>query len=64
MQWAKRDIPEIDGWLDIRLGQMETILAEREWLVGDRLTLADLVIADVLRVNLVRAYGHRPASEA
>ena len=64
MQWAKKDIPEIDGWLDNRLGQMEAILAEREWLVGDCFTLADLVVADVLRVDLVRAHGDRPASEA
>ncbi|WP_299844566.1 glutathione S-transferase family protein [uncultured Jannaschia sp.] len=64
MQWAKKDVPEIDGWLDNRLGQMETILAERDWLVGDRFTLADLVVADVLRVDLVRAHGDRPASEA
>ena len=64
MQWAKKDIPEIDGWLDNRLGQMEAILAERDWLVGDCFTLADLVVADVLRVDLVRKHGDRPASEA
>lgn len=64
MQWAKKDIPEIDGWIDNRLAQMESILAARDWLVGDRFTLADLVIADVLRVDLVRAHGDRPASEA
>lgn len=64
MQWSKKDVPEIDGWLDNRLAQMEAILAGRDWLVGDRFTLADLVIADVLRVDLVRAHGDRPASEA
>ena len=64
MQWAGKDIPEIDGWLDNRLGQMETILADRGWLVGDRFTLADLVVADVLRVDLVRNHGDRPAAEA
>ena len=43
---------------------MEVILAERDWLVGDCFTLADLVVADVLRVDLVRKHGDRPASEA
>ncbi|MGR3248693.1 MAG: glutathione S-transferase family protein [Paracoccus sp. (in: a-proteobacteria)] len=64
MQWAKKDIPEIDGWLDNRLAQMEAVLSARDWLVENRFTLADLVIADVLRVDLVRAHGDRPASEA
>lgn len=64
LQWSKKNVPEIDGWLDNRLGQMETVLTEREWLVGDRFTLADLVVADVLRVDLVRKHGDRPSSEA
>lgn len=64
LQWSKTDVPAIGDWLDSRLSQMEAVLAEREWLVDDRFTLADLVIADVLRVNLVRKHGTRPASEA
>ena len=64
LQWSKKDIPEITGWLDNRLAQMEAILTECEWLVGNRFTLADLVMADVLRVDLVRTRGDRPASEA
>jgi len=64
LQWSKKDVPEIDGWLDNRLAQMETVLTEREWLVGDHFTLADLVVADVLRVDLVRKHGDRPSSEA
>lgn len=64
LQWSKEDVPAITGWLDNRLAQMETVLADREWLVAGRFTLADLVIADVLRVDLVRKHGKRPASEA
>lgn len=64
LKWSKQDVPAITGWLDNRLTQMESVLAHREWLVGDRFTLADLVIADVLRVDLVRKHGDRPASEA
>ena len=51
-------------WLAKRLGQLETVLGAREWLVADRFTVADLLMADVLRVPSVRAFGDRPASEA
>lgn len=51
-------------WAKSRLDQLEKVLSEREWLVADRFTVADLLMADVLRVAKVRAYGDRPASEA
>ena len=40
------------------------MLAGRTWLAADRFTVADLLMADVLRVPKVRARGVRPASEA
>lgn len=52
------------GWLASRLDQLEKVLSEREWLVADRFTSADLLMADVLRVSKVRALGGRPATEA
>lgn len=52
------------GWMGKRLGQMERVLSEQEWLVAERFTVADLLMADVLRVSLVRAFGDRPATEA
>lgn len=52
------------GWMDMRLQQLENVLSEREWLAADRFTVADLLMADVLRVSDVRAYGERPATEA
>lgn len=52
------------AWLDRRLAHMEAVLNEREWLVADRFTVADLMMADVLRVPDVRARGDRPATEA
>jgi len=52
------------GWMEKRLGQMEQVLSAREWLVGDRFTVADLLMADVLRIPKVRAYGDRPVTEA
>jgi len=55
---------ELTGWMRQRLDQLEAILGEREWLAADRFTVADLLMADVLRVPEVRAFGSRPASEA
>lgn len=52
------------GWMDKRLGHMERVLGEREWLAAGRFTVADLLMADVLRVPDVRAFGDRPATEA
>lgn len=52
------------GWLGKRLQQLEEVLRGRAWLVADRFTAADLLMADVLRVKDVRAFGDRPASEA
>ncbi len=52
------------GWLSQRLDHLERILGEREWLAAGRFTVADLLMADVLRVEKVRAFGDRPASEA
>lgn len=54
----------LSGWLDSRLAHMETIFSERAWLVEDRFTVADLMMADALRVPAVRARGDRPATEA
>jgi glutathione S-transferase len=52
------------GWMGLRLDQLETVLSERDWLAAGRFTAADLLMADVLRVSLVRAFGDRPATEA
>lgn len=52
------------GWMDQRLGHIERILSEREWLAAGRFTVADLLMADVLRIPEVRAFGDRPATEA
>ena len=54
----------LTGWLESRLDHMETILKEREWLAAGRFTVADLLMADVLRVTKVRSFGDRPATEA
>lgn len=55
---------ELAGWMSTRLDQLERVLGEREWLAARRFTVADLLMADVLRVPDVRAFGNRPATEA
>jgi glutathione S-transferase len=55
---------QLTGWMGQRLDHIERILGERQWLAADRFTVADLLMADVLRVRDVRAFGTRPATEA
>ncbi|MGV8996904.1 MAG: glutathione S-transferase family protein [Parvibaculaceae bacterium] len=52
------------GWMDNRLAKLEAVLGEREWLAANTFTVADLLMADVLRIAELRAHGNRPASEA
>ena len=52
------------GWMNQRLAHIERVLSERQWLAANRFTVADLLMADVLRVSLVRAHAERPATEA
>lgn len=54
----------LTGWMTKRLGHLEDVLKAREWLAADRFTVADLLMADVLRIPKVRAFGDRPATEA
>lgn len=54
----------LTGWLTSRLDHMERVLREREWLAAGRFTIADLLMADVLRVAKIRSFGERPATEA
>lgn len=54
----------LTGWLESRLAHVERVLGEREWLAAGRFTVADLLMADVLRVGRVRGFGVRPATEA
>jgi glutathione S-transferase len=39
----------VDDFMKARLDRMEAVLAGREWLVAGRFTVADLLMADVLR---------------
>jgi glutathione S-transferase len=55
---------DLVGWMSARLQQLENVLSERDWLAAGRFTVADLLMADVLRVPKVRSFGNRPATEA
>ncbi len=54
----------LTGWAQSRLDHMERELGGRDWLAAGRFTVADLLMADVLRVPKVREFGSRPATEA
>ncbi len=54
----------LTGWLESRLDHMESVLKAREWLAADRFTVADLLMADALRVARVRSFGDRTATES
>jgi glutathione S-transferase len=45
----------LEGWLNARLDRLENVLSTRDWLAAGRFTVADLLMADVLRVPKVRA---------
>ena len=54
----------LTSWMKKRLDQLGTVLREREWLAASRFTVADILMADVLRVPDVRAFSASPVIEA
>ncbi len=54
----------LEKWMKSRLDHVERVLKERQWLAAGRFTVADLLMADVLRVPEVRSFGDRPVTEA
>ncbi|MFM7446731.1 MAG: glutathione S-transferase family protein [Tabrizicola sp.] len=55
----------LEGWLSSRLSRLEAVLATRDHLAADRFTVADLLMADILRVPKLRAQlGPYPALHA
>jgi len=47
----------LEVWMMQRLKHLQAVLAQREWLAAGRFTVADLLMADVLRVPKVLAVG-------
>jgi glutathione S-transferase len=55
----------VEDFLKARLERMEAVLAGREWLTAGRFTVADLLMADVLRqVNRFDGLADYPACHA
>jgi glutathione S-transferase len=55
----------LEGWLTSRLDRLNAVLATRDHLAADRFTVADLLMADILRVPALRAaLGPYPALQA
>jgi glutathione S-transferase len=52
------------GWARKRLGQIENVLRDREYLAASRFTVADLLMADVLRVPSLRDFAASPVIDA
>lgn len=44
----------LDGWLDRRLMRLADVLATRDWLAAGRFTVADILMADILRIPALR----------
>ena len=52
----------LEGWLQSRLARLEAVLSRRQYLAADRFTVADLLMADILRIKTLRAaLGDYPA---
>lgn len=54
----------LTDWLKSRLGHLETVLQSRQWLAASRFTVADLLMADVLRQTLSPNLLSYPATSA
>lgn len=53
----------LKDWMLQRLAHLDAVLASREWLAAGRFTVADLLMADVLRVPRLRAANPHPGLE-
>jgi glutathione S-transferase len=55
----------LDGWLTQRLDRLSAVLETRDWLAAGRFTVADILMADALRVPKLLAWIERyPALRA
>lgn len=52
----------LEGWFAARLSRLDAVLSQRDYLAADRFTVADLLMADILRVKKLHAVlGPYPA---
>jgi glutathione S-transferase len=50
---SKPETNPLQGWLQSRLDRLAAVLETRDWLAAGRFTVADLLMADILRVPAV-----------
>ena len=50
----------LSDWLEKRLGHMEGVLQDREWIAAAQFTVADIIMADVLRQTRAAGMPLRP----
>lgn len=55
---------KLAGWLRSRLDHLQTVLADREWIAASRFTVADILMADVLRIPDMRTFAASSTLEA
>ncbi|WP_454714403.1 glutathione S-transferase family protein [Caulobacter segnis] len=48
--WTEGARPRVEGWVRMRLGELETRLGDKAYLDGDAFTAGDILMADVLRM--------------
>jgi glutathione S-transferase len=51
----------LEGWMLLRLKQLDAVLGQRAWLAAGQFTVADILMSDALRVPKVLAAGDFPA---
>lgn len=51
----------LESWVLQRLKDLEAVLLKREWLAAGQFTIADILMADALRVPKVLSAGDFPA---
>lgn len=60
----EKDNP-LEGWVHMRLKHLNSVLAKREWIAAGRFTVADILMADVLRVpKVLTAAADLPAIQS
>jgi glutathione S-transferase len=49
LKWSVGPDNGLAGWLDSRLGHIEAVLSDRQWMAAGRFSVADIMMADALR---------------
>jgi glutathione S-transferase len=64
LRWSNEPSDGLSDWLGKRLSHMEAVLRGREWIAAGRFTVADIIMADVLRQTLAAGISGYPIIRA